>query len=78
MNPNLLWLIPTLPLTGFLLNGTLGRRLPRAAVTSIALLFTMAPALLVAQLWVYMSSASAPLSLSVSSVPWIAVTGPPD
>ena len=31
MNPNLLWLIPTLPFAGFLLNGTLGRKLPRAA-----------------------------------------------
>jgi len=75
MNPQLLWLIPILPFAGFLINGILGRKLPRALVASIALLFTAAPALIVAQLWLYMKSAGAPLSLSVSSVPWIAVSG---
>ena len=39
MNGSLhLWLIPLLPFAGFLLNGTLGRRLPKALVTAIALL----------------------------------------
>jgi len=75
MNPQLLWLIPTLPFAGFLLNGTLGRKLPRALVATIALLFTAAPAFIVAQLWIFMKSAGAPLSLSISSVPWIAVSG---
>jgi NADH-quinone oxidoreductase subunit L len=75
MNPQLLWLIPTLPLAGFLLNGTLGRKLPRALVATIALLFTAAPAFIVAQLWLYMKSAGAPLSLSITSCPWIAVSG---
>jgi NADH-quinone oxidoreductase subunit L len=75
MNPQLLWLIPILPFAGFLLNGTLGRKLPRALVATIALLFTAAPATIVAQLWLYMKSAGAPLSLSISSVPWIAVSG---
>jgi NADH-quinone oxidoreductase subunit L len=75
MNPQLLWLIPILPFAGFLLNGTIGRKLPRALVASIALLFTAAPAFIVAQLWIFMKSAGAPLSLSVSSVPWIAVSG---
>ena len=75
MNPQLLWLIPTLPFAGFLLNGTLGRRLPRALVATIALLFTLAPALIVADLWIYMKSAGAPLALSVVSQPWIAVSG---
>jgi len=74
-NTTLLWLIPTLPFAGFLLNGTLGRKLPRAAVTAIALLFTLAPVAIVAQLWMFMKSAGAPLSLSVASRPWIAVTG---
>jgi NADH-quinone oxidoreductase subunit L len=72
MNPELLWLIPTLPFAGFLLNGTLGRKLPRAAVAAIALLFTAAPAFIVAQLWLTMTAAGAPLALSVNSVPWIA------
>ncbi len=75
MNSQLLWLIPILPFAGFLLNGTLGRKLPRALVATIALLFTLAPALIVSDLWLYMKSAGAPLSLSVSSIPWIAVSG---
>ena len=75
MNPNLLWLIPTLPFAGFLLNGTLGRKLPRAAVSAIALLFTAAPAIIVAYLWAFLKSAGAPLALSVTSRPWIAVSG---
>src|SRR3954471_19941228 len=33
-----LWLIPLLPFIGFLLNGLLGRRLPKAVVSAIALL----------------------------------------
>jgi NADH-quinone oxidoreductase subunit L len=74
MNPQLLWLIPTLPFAGFLLNGTLGRRLPRALVATIALLFTAAPALLVAGLWNSMLS-TGQQTLSVASRPWIAVSG---
>jgi len=76
MNPQLLWLIPTLPFAGFLLNGTLGRKLPRALVATIAMLFTAAPAFIVAQLWIFMKSAGAPLSLSTPpTFPWIAVSG---
>ena len=44
-----LWLIPLLPFAGFLINGTLGRKLPRAAVTAVALFFTAIPAALVPQ-----------------------------
>ena len=33
-----LWLIPALPLAGFLINGLVGRRLPKALVTTVALL----------------------------------------
>ncbi len=33
-----LWLIPVLPFAGFLINGILGRRLPKALVTVVALL----------------------------------------
>ncbi|QMV17586.1 NADH-quinone oxidoreductase subunit L [Granulicella sp. 5B5] len=75
MNTNLLWLIPTLPFAGFLINGTLGRKLPRGIVAAVALLFTAVPALIVADLWIYMKSAGAPLALSVRSCPWIAVSG---
>jgi NADH-quinone oxidoreductase subunit L len=71
MNTDLIWLIPILPFAGFLLNGTLGRKLPRAAVAAIALLFTLAPALIVADLWVFMKSDGAPLSLTLTSADWI-------
>jgi NADH-quinone oxidoreductase subunit L len=75
MNTNLLWLIPILPFAGFLINGTLGRKLSRGVVAAVALLFTLAPALIVADLWIYMKSAGAPLALAITSRPWIAVSG---
>jgi len=37
-----LWLIPLLPFAGFLINGILGRRLPKWLVTAIALLAPLA------------------------------------
>lgn len=75
MNLSLLWLIPLFPFAGFVLNGTLGRKLPRAAVAGIALLTTLLSGLIVADLWIYMKSAGAPLVLDVVSRPWIAVSG---
>ena len=43
MNASLhLWLIPLLPFAGFLFNGILGRRLPKALVTAVALLAPLA------------------------------------
>jgi NADH-quinone oxidoreductase subunit L len=69
-----LWLIPLLPFAGFLLNGTLGRRLPRTAVTGIALLFTAIPALLVAWLWSTMLGGHIG-TVSLVSQPWIAISG---
>jgi NADH-quinone oxidoreductase subunit L len=48
MNENLhLWLIPLLPFVGFLLNGLLGRRLPKSIVTTIALLAPLGSLLVV-------------------------------
>jgi NADH-quinone oxidoreductase subunit L len=75
MPTSYLWLIPLLPFTGFLVNGTLGRRLPRVVVSAVALLFTAAPAALVAWLWTTMCSAGAPDAIEVVSRPWIAITG---
>jgi NADH-quinone oxidoreductase subunit L len=75
MNTQLLWLIPLLPFAGFLINGTLGRKLPRSIVATIALLFTAAPAVIVAMLWNFMKFSNGPLTLSVASRPWIAVSG---
>ena len=43
MNGSLhLWLIPLLPFAGFVLNGILGRRAPKALVTAVALLAPLA------------------------------------
>jgi NADH-quinone oxidoreductase subunit L len=43
MNGSLhLWLIPVLPLAGFLINGLLGKRLPKFLVTAVALLAPLA------------------------------------
>jgi NADH-quinone oxidoreductase subunit L len=43
MNGSLhLWLIPLLPFAGFLINGLLGKRLPKALVTTVALLAPLA------------------------------------
>jgi len=79
MPAHYLWLIPLLPLAGFLLNGTIGRKLPRQGVTAIALLATAYPAVLVMQLWIYMKSAGAPELIQVVSRPfgnsWIQITG---
>ena len=69
-----LWLIPLLPFAGFLLNGTLGRKLPRTAVTGIALLFTAIPAAIVAWLWSAMLGGHIG-TVSLVSQPWIAITG---
>ncbi len=75
MNLQLLWLIPLLPFAGFLINGTLGRKLPRPAVSAVALLFTLLPALIVLRLWLFMSGTNAANAYTVTSAPWIAITG---
>ena len=75
MNPNSLWLIPLSPFLGFLINGTVGRRLPRPLVTAIALFFTAVPMLKVLQLWIFMKAAGAPDAIQVLSGPWIQITG---
>jgi NADH-quinone oxidoreductase subunit L len=73
MPSSYLWLIPLLPFTGFLINGTVGRKLPRPVVTAVALLFTAAPASLVAWLWAGVLAGAAPIS--VVSAPWISISG---
>jgi len=74
MNDTLLWLIPTLPFAGFLINGTLGRKFPRALVSTVALLATLLPALIVLKLWIFMRSAGAPGELSLIGAPWISIS----
>jgi NADH-quinone oxidoreductase subunit L len=82
MNPmpaSYLWLIPLLPFAGFLVNGTLGRKLPRAMVSAVALLFTALPAGLVAWLWVTMRADGALDAIHIVGRPfgydWIAISG---
>ena len=75
MPSSYLWLIPLLPFAGFLINGTLGRKLPRAAVSAVALLFTAIPAVLVAWLWATMKSAGTPEVMRAIGGPWIAISG---
>ena len=74
-----LWFIPLLPFAGFLINGALGRRLPRAVVGTVALLFTALPAALTAWLWMTMCATGAPTSIESVFRPygheWIAITG---
>ncbi len=70
-----LWLIPLLPFAGFLINGTIGRKLPRTLVTAIALICTAIPAAIVAWLWIIMKADGAPEVIRVVSQPWIAITG---
>jgi NADH-quinone oxidoreductase subunit L len=74
-----LWLIPLLPFAGFLINGTVGRKLPRALVTAVALICTAIPAAIVASLWINMKAAGAPEVIQAVAHPfgysWIAITG---
>ncbi|HEX4581956.1 MAG TPA: NADH-quinone oxidoreductase subunit L [Acidobacteriaceae bacterium] len=73
MNDGLhLWLIPILPLVGFLLNGLFGPRLPKALVSTIALLFTATPFLLVLHVYTSFSALSLPYIERHSS--WIATS----
>src|ERR1700736_4852213 len=74
MPASYLWLIPLLPFAGFLINGTVGRKLPRALVSAVALFFTAIPAAIVAWLWITMKAAGAPEVISVVSRPWIIIT----
>ena len=49
MSPDLhLWLLPIVPFAGFLVNGLVGRKLPKAFVTTVALVASLIPAIQVA------------------------------
>jgi NADH-quinone oxidoreductase subunit L len=74
-NYDYLWLIPLLPFAGFMINGTIGRRLPRTLVSAVALICTAIPAAVVARLWMIMKAAGAPDVVQVVGQPWIQVTG---
>src|SRR5215472_6724932 len=73
-----LWLIPLLPFAGFLINGTVGRRMPRAFVSAVALIPTFISACLWVWLWFTMKAPGAPESIShVTTLfgnPWISIS----
>jgi NADH-quinone oxidoreductase subunit L len=61
MNSSLhLWLIPLVPFAGFLVNGLIGRKLPKSLVTAIALIATLIPFVQVADIWFRLSGISLP------------------
>ncbi|QNI35721.1 NADH-quinone oxidoreductase subunit L [Edaphobacter albus] len=79
MPADYLWLIPLLPFAGFLINGTLGRRLPRPLVSAVALIPTFLSASLWVWLWFTMKAAGAPESIhstiTLFGNSWISVSG---
>jgi NADH-quinone oxidoreductase subunit L len=74
MNPTLnLWLIPLLPLAGAAINGFLGKKSSRKAVTTIALFFSGAA--FVWALWVALRFSSLELPYHEFLAHWIRITG---
>ncbi len=78
MNAHLhLWLIPLLPFAGFLINGLFGRRLPKALVTTIALLAPLGALAVVASafysVFVQSGIVSLPYNETCPFGPWISV-----
>ncbi len=55
-----LWLIPLVPFAGFLVNGLVGRKLPKVFVSAIALIATLIPFLQVAKIWFQFPSITTP------------------
>ena len=72
-NPSLhlLW-IPLLPFLGFLINGTIGRRLSRPVVSAIALVTTGLSLALVANILFQFHALALPHTEFFASMPWIA------
>jgi NADH-quinone oxidoreductase subunit L len=72
-----LWLIPLLPFAGFLLNGILGSRLPKAAVSAIALVAPLASLAVVAQAAFNILGGNTAVLPYVENCPheWIAAAG---
>ncbi len=65
-----LWLIPLVPFAGFLVNGLLGRKLPKAFVTTIALISTLVPFLQVANIWFHFHELTVPYVENLGTWIW--------
>src|SRR5580698_4802881 len=65
-----LWLLPLVPFAGFLVNGLIGRRLPKAFATAIALIATLIPFLQVANIWFHFGSLQLPYVENLGTWIW--------
>ncbi|WP_420239921.1 NADH-quinone oxidoreductase subunit L [Telmatobacter bradus] len=72
--PLYLSLIPLLPLCGFVVNGLLGKRLPKWLVTTVALLAPLASfSVVVRAAWIFFTTGAAKPFVESCPVPWISV-----
>src|ERR1700761_1817915 len=65
-----LWLLPLIPFAGFLVNGLIGRKLPKALVTSVALIATLIPLLQVANIWFHFGGIQLPYVENLGTWIW--------
>jgi NADH-quinone oxidoreductase subunit L len=65
-----LWLIPLVPFAGFLVNGLIGRKLPKAFATAVALIATLIPFLHVVKIWFQFPSLTVPYVESLGTWIW--------
>src|SRR5271155_4053711 len=65
-----LWLIPLVPFAGFLVNGLIGRKLPKAFATAVALIATLIPFLHVVKIWFQFPSLTVPYVENLGTWIW--------
>src|SRR5271170_3934591 len=65
-----LWLIPLVPFAGFLVNGLIGRKLPKAFATAVALIATLIPFLHVVRIWFQFPSLTVPYVENLGTWIW--------